>query len=180
MSLDTSRSVAEPRSAHKLDEDRLFAYLRQALPVLGTHPGPLHVQQFQHGQSNPTYLLQLNGVPRMVLRKQPPGKLLASAHAVDREFRVLSCLAPTAVPVPKPLCLCTDPSVIGTQFYVMEFANGTIFTNPNLPEAGPRDRQRIHAKLVDTLADLHSLDPMQLGLQDFGNPLHYCRCVLYV
>lgn len=83
------------------------------------------MQQFQHGQSNPTFLLELHGCPqRMVLRKQPPGKLLASAHAVDREFRVLKALEDTAVPVPRPLVLCQDPSVLGTQFYVMEFAAG--------------------------------------------------------
>eukprot|EP00878_Enallax_costatus_P014298 GHUV01014956.1.p1 GENE.GHUV01014956.1~~GHUV01014956.1.p1 ORF type:complete len:284 (+),score=69.62 GHUV01014956.1:209-1060(+) len=175
MSLDTSRSVTEPRQAHRLDADKLLAYLKRTLPVLSNHPGPLRIQQFQHGQSNPTYLLQLDGAPRMVLRKQPPGKLLASAHAVDREYRALCALSKTAMPVPRPLCLCTDISVIGTQFYVMEFVDGTIFTNPNLLDAGPRDRKRIYCKLVDTLADLHSLDPVSLGLQDFGNPNHYCR-----
>lgn len=175
MSLDTSRSVTEPRQAHSLDADRLLAHLKLALPVLGNHPGQLRIQQFQHGQSNPTYMLQLDGSPRMVLRKQPPGRLLASAHAVDREYRALCALSKTAFPVPRPLCLCTDSSVIGTQFYVMEFADGTIFTDPNLPDAGPRDRKRIYSKLVDTLADLHSLQPASLGLQDFGIPNHYCR-----
>jgi acyl-CoA dehydrogenase/acyl-CoA dehydrogenase family protein 10 len=83
------------------------------------------VQQFQHGQSNPTFLLELPGCPqRMVLRKQPPGQLLASAHAVDREYRVLRALEGTRVPVPRPLALCQDKAVLGTQFYVMEFAAG--------------------------------------------------------
>jgi len=114
----------------------------------------------------------------MVLRKQPPGKLLASAHAVDREYRVLSALASTPVPVPKPLLMCNDRAVLGTPFYVMEFAHGTIFTDPNLLEAGPRDRTKIYTKLADTLADLHSLSPAELGLQDFGNPNNYCKCVI--
>jgi acyl-CoA dehydrogenase/acyl-CoA dehydrogenase family protein 10 len=83
------------------------------------------VQQFQHGQSNPTFLLELPGCPqRMVIRKQPPGQLLASAHAVDREYRVLRALEGTGVPVPRPLALCQDKGVLGTQFYVMEFAAG--------------------------------------------------------
>lgn len=87
--------------------------------------GPLKVQQFRHGQSNPTFLLEFFGHPqRLVLRKQPPGTLLASAHAVDREYRVLQALEHTAVPVPRPLLLCQDASVLGTQFYVMEFAAG--------------------------------------------------------
>lgn len=95
-------------------------------PILPPPPGPLKVRQFQHGQSNPTFLLELPGPPaqRMVLRKQPPGKLLKSAHAVDREYRVLAALAPTVVPVPRPLVMCEDASVIGTPFYVMEFAAG--------------------------------------------------------
>eukprot|EP00882_Tetradesmus_deserticola_P029465 GHRQ01033004.1.p1 GENE.GHRQ01033004.1~~GHRQ01033004.1.p1 ORF type:complete len:137 (+),score=44.11 GHRQ01033004.1:423-833(+) len=136
MALDTAASTLEPSQVHRLDEPRLLAYLRQQLPALP--PGSLSSKQFQHGQSNPTYLLEVGG-QRLVLRKQPPGKLLASAHAVDREYRVLAALAQAGkVPVPRPLCMCSEASVTGTPFYVMEFAAGTIFTNPNLPEVGPR------------------------------------------
>eukprot|EP00775_Hariotina_reticulata_P010196 gene10196-10357_t len=174
MSLNTLSSVTEPRQAHQLNDETLYSYLQQSLPALRGVAGHLVVKQFQHGQSNPTFLLELGNL-RMVLRKQPPGKLLASAHAVDREFRVLSALASTAVPVPKPLLMCHDRAVLGTPFYVMEFANGTIFTDPNLLEAGPRDRTRIYTRLADTLADLHNLSPAELGLQDFGNPGNYCK-----
>eukprot|EP00879_Flechtneria_rotunda_P006563 GHRR01006896.1.p1 GENE.GHRR01006896.1~~GHRR01006896.1.p1 ORF type:complete len:258 (+),score=58.68 GHRR01006896.1:2484-3257(+) len=175
MSLDTSSSVTEPRQAHRLDSSKLLSYLRSVLPELSGFSGPLLIKQFQHGQSNPTYLLEMGSQQRLVLRKQPPGKLLASAHAVDREYNVLSALASTAVSVPKPLVMCNDPSVIGTPFYVMEFANGTIFTDPNMPKATAAERQQVYMRLADTLADLHSLDPEKLGLQHFGNPNNYCR-----
>ncbi|WIA34789.1 hypothetical protein OEZ86_013092 [Tetradesmus obliquus] len=173
MALDTAASTRQPSEVHRLDEPRLLSYLRQQLPNLPA--GSLSSKQFQHGQSNPTYLLEVGG-QRLVLRKQPPGKLLASAHAVDREFKVLAALSQAGkVPVPRPLCMCSDASVIGTPFYVMEFAAGTIFTNPNLPDVGPRDRGRIYRGLAATLAGLHSLEPAALGLTGFGNPQHYCR-----
>lgn len=124
MALDTSSALTSTRPAHRLDEDRLLTFLR-GVPELARLPGPLTVQQFAHGQSNPTYLLTLGRGPdakRLVLRKKPPGKLLASAHAVDREYMVLRALAPTAVPVPRPVVLCSNDGVIGTQFYIMEFA----------------------------------------------------------
>lgn len=111
----------------------------------------------------------------MVLRKQPPGTLLASAHAVDREYQVLRALAGTAVPVPRPLALCRDPGVVGTQFYVMEFAAGRIHTDPNLLELSTPQRAKVYSNLAKTLADLHSLNPTQLGLSGFGNPTNYCR-----
>lgn len=104
--LDTGSATTAPRPAHRLDEGALLSFLQRSVPNLASAPGPLLVRQFQHGQSNPTYLLQL-GDARLVLRKQPPGRLLASAHAVDREHRVLSALAHTPVPVPRPLALCT-------------------------------------------------------------------------
>lgn len=114
MSLDTSSALTPPRAAHTLDEGKLTHYLRASIPQLSSHPDPLTVQQFKHGQSNPTYLLNI-GSEQLVLRKKPPGKLLASAHAVDREYQVLRALSQTAVPVPKPLVLCNDPDVLGTQ-----------------------------------------------------------------
>ncbi len=122
--LHTSTFIEEPRPAHSLDEARLAAFLAR-LPQLTSTTSPcLAISQFTHGQSNPTYLLKLGegaSAKRFVLRKKPPGQLLASAHAVDREHRVLSALAPTPVPVPRPLVLCNDEGVLGTQFYIMEF-----------------------------------------------------------
>jgi acyl-CoA dehydrogenase len=173
--ISTGSAVQQPRSAFQLDEAKLLAFLRQHVPSLCASATSLRVQQFQHGQSNPTYLVEA-GAARMVLRKQPPGKLLASAHAVDREFRVLQALSRAGrVPVPQPLAFCSDPQVLGTPFYVMSFAPGHIFLDPNLPQEGPRDRSRVFGALVDTLADLHSLDPAALGLGDFGQPQDYCR-----
>ena len=174
MALDTTQALSEPRPAHKLDEGKLLLYLKSSIPELANEQGPLRVSQFQHGQSNPTYLLQF-GNHRLVLRKKPPGKLLASAHAVDREYRVLCALYGSRVPVPRPLALCEQADVLGTPFYVMSFAEGQIFVDSNMREAGPRDRSRVYARLVDTLADLHSIDPAAAGLSNYGNPMHYCR-----
>jgi aminoglycoside phosphotransferase (APT) family kinase protein len=174
MALDTLQALGEPRAAHRIDEGSLLTYLRKNIPELATEQGPLRVSQFQHGQSNPTYLLQL-GNHRYVLRKKPPGKLLASAHAVDREYRVLSALYNTRVPVPRPLVLCEDPEVLGTSFYIMSFAEGRIFLDAKMRDAGPRDRSRVYARLIDILADLHAIDPATVGLGNYGNPMHYCR-----
>ncbi|KAF8061385.1 Acad10 [Scenedesmus sp. PABB004] len=171
MSLDTAAAAAEARPALVLDARALEAWLHATLS--GLPRGSLSIRQFQHGQSNPTYLLQL-GDQRLVLRKQPPGKLLASAHAVDREFRVLAALAGTRVPVPRALALCADRGVLGTPFYVMSFASGTIFTDPRLPGAAPAARAAVYGALADTLAALHALDPAALGLAGFGQPARYC------
>lgn len=174
MSLETSTALVEPRAAHKLDTDALFAYLRQAVPRIAAEGGPRRVRAFAHGQSNPTYLLEV-GRQRLVLRKKPPGKLLASAHAVEREHRVLAALSRTGrVPVPQPLALCEDTSVVGTAFYVMEFAEGSIYTLPGMPDASPQQRAAAYAGLADTLAALHSVDPAGVGLSDFGDPTRYC------
>jgi acyl-CoA dehydrogenase len=174
--LDTTSALVEPRPAHRLDADALLAYLRRAGVVAGAAArGPLRVRAFSHGQSNPTYLLELGGGDRLVLRKKPPGQLLASAHAVEREHRVLAALAATgAVPVPRPLALCEDASVVGTPFYVMEFAAGTIFTAPGMPAAAPPQRAAAYAALADTLAALHAVDPRAAGLDGFGDPNGYC------
>jgi aminoglycoside phosphotransferase (APT) family kinase protein len=126
-------------------------------------------------RSNPTYLLEA-GATRLVLRKKPPGRLLASAHAVEREYRVLAALAAAGnVPVPRPLVLCEDASVVGTPFYVMEFAEGTIFTEPGMPKASPAQRTAAYAGLADTLAALHAVDPVAVGLAGFGDPSRYCE-----
>jgi aminoglycoside phosphotransferase (APT) family kinase protein len=108
-----------------------------------------------------------------VLRKQPPGKLLPSAHRVDREYRVLSGLRDTDVPVPRTHLLCEDPSVIGTAFYVMDYVEGRILRDPLLPDLAPRDRAAVFDAMVDVLARLHRVDVAALGLADFGRPGNY-------
>lgn len=186
MSIDTASSLTAPRPAHRLDEARLLDYLRAAVPqVVGSSATPqLLVQQFGHGQSNPTYLVTLNGHYRLVLRKKPPGKVLASAHAVDREYRVLQALSATAtaggvnggarVPVPRPVALCDDASVLGTPFYLMEFADGRVFVDPNLPGCSAAQRGTVYSQMAATLAALHAVDPAAVGLDDYGAPSGYC------
>ena len=147
----------------------LTEYLAAHLP--GFH-GPLHAEKFAGGQSNPTYRLDA-GNGRYVLRRKPPGALLASAHAVDREFRVLQALHGGAVPVARPLHLCTDESVIGSMFYVMEFIVGRVFWDPALPDLAPGQRRAVFDALVDTLAALHNVDVAAAGLADFGKPGNY-------
>jgi aminoglycoside phosphotransferase (APT) family kinase protein len=133
---------------------------------------PLEVRQFKGGQSNPTYQL-VTPNRKYVLRRKPPGKLLASAHAVDREFRVISALHPTGFPVPKSYLLCEDESIIGTMFYVMECVEGRIYWGPMLPDQTPKQRSEIYDAMNETLAKLHSLDYEKIGLADFGKPGNY-------
>ena len=134
--------------------------------------GPLRVRQYEGGQSNPTYYVGARG-GEYVLRRKPPGKLLPSAHLIEREYRVLSALAETDVPVPRPLLLCEDSSVIGTAFYIMEHVPGRVFTEPRLPGLEPHERTAIYASMVDVLARLHRVDWQKLGLSDYGRPGNY-------
>lgn len=134
--------------------------------------GPLDVQQFRGGQSNPTYRLQAQS-GRYVLRRKPPGKLLKSAHAVDREFRIISALYGADFPVPRPYVLCRDDAVIGTMFYVMECVEGRIFWEPDLPDSDPDERAAIYDSANATIARLHGFDYRSLGLDDFGKPGNY-------
>jgi aminoglycoside phosphotransferase (APT) family kinase protein len=133
---------------------------------------PLTVAQFEGGQSNPTYKL-ITPDRTYVLRRKPPGTVLPSAHAVDREFRVLSALSGTGVAVAKPYGYCADPAVIGTPFYVMEFVAGRIFWDPRLPGFAPPERAAVFRSMNDTMARLHRIDPASLGLADFGRSGHY-------
>jgi aminoglycoside phosphotransferase (APT) family kinase protein len=130
------------------------------------------VRAFRGGQSNPTYLLEAGG-RRYVLRRKPPGKLLPSAHAVDREHRVMTALRGTGVPVPRTRVLCTDDSVIGTWFYVMDHVEGRIFWEPTLPGLEPAERRAIYDAMNETLARLHRVDPRAVGLEGFGKPGNY-------
>jgi len=134
--------------------------------------GPFQLTKFPSGQSNPTYKISA-GSGEYVMRRKPFGQLLPSAHAVDREYRLLSALHPLDFPVPRPLALCDDPGVIGAIFYIMELARGRPYANGALPEFDPPTRQRIYGQLIDTLADLHSIDPEAAELGDFGKPGNY-------
>lgn len=134
--------------------------------------GPIEVRQFPGGQSNPTFLVQ-SAAQRYVLRRKPPGKLLPSAHAVDREFRVLAALKDSPVPVARVHALCEDPDVIGSAFYVMDYVEGRIFWDALLPEAAPAERRSIYVEMVRVLAALHSVDYQAVGLSDYGKPGQY-------
>jgi aminoglycoside phosphotransferase (APT) family kinase protein len=131
--------------------------------------GPLAAEQFEGGQSNPTYKL-LSGAGSYVLRRKPLGHLLPSAHAVEREYRVMRALAGTAVPVPKVFALCEDDTVIGSAFYVMEFLGGCIFWDPRLPGLAPAVRRAMFASMNSAIAALHSVDHRAVGLAEFGRP----------
>jgi aminoglycoside phosphotransferase (APT) family kinase protein len=124
------------------------------------------------GQSNPTWFLS-HGAARMVLRAKPLGPILPGAHAIEREFRVLSALHPAGLPVPRPIRLCEDPAVIGTPFYLMERVEGRIFTDCSLPDLPPAERAAIWMGLADALAALHRVDPTAVGLGDFGRSTAY-------
>jgi aminoglycoside phosphotransferase (APT) family kinase protein len=157
------------RSAHRFDEGALARWLREQLPDVTE---PLTVQQFEGGQSNPTFLVS-SGERQMVLRKKPPGVLLPSAHAVEREYAVLRALHGTKVPVPQPLALCEDATVVGTPFYLMEYVRGYLHWNVTLPEASVDERRAVYADFVRTLAAIHGLDYAARGLAQFGKPTDY-------
>jgi aminoglycoside phosphotransferase (APT) family kinase protein len=152
-----------------IDAARLEAFLASRLADFAP---PLTVRQFKGGQSNPTYLLE-TPARRYVLRRKPPGKLLPSAHAVDREFRVISALYAQGFPVAAPLIYCDDPGIAGTPFYVMDHVDGRVVWEPHMPGAEPAERAAVYDAMNATLARLHSFDPAALGLSDFGRGDNY-------
>lgn len=154
---------------HRIDEARLDAWMREHVEG---YQGPLTVLQFKGGQSNPTY--RLNTPSRSyVLRRKPFGKLLPSAHAVDREFRVISALGKQGFPVAKAYALCTDDAVIGAAFYIMSMEEGRVFWDPTLPSLPREARRPIFEDKIRTLARLHQYDPQAIGLGDYGRPGNY-------
>jgi aminoglycoside phosphotransferase (APT) family kinase protein len=163
------QDVGPVTERHRFDEQALARYLERHLDG---YRGPLRVQQFAGGQSNPTFYLTEGG-RSLVLRKKPPGQLLPSAHAVDREFRVLAALGPTGYPVPRVHLLCEDASVIGQIFYVMDWVPGRIFRDPLLPGMEPAERRAIYDAMNAAMAQLHTIDPFAIGLGDFGKPGNY-------
>ncbi|XP_045394767.1 acyl-CoA dehydrogenase family member 11 isoform X2 [Lemur catta] len=167
--------AAEVLPQHKFDCKSLEAYLNQHLPGFGAEPGAtLTVAQYRSGQSNPTFYLQ-KGFQAYVLRKKPPGSLLPKAHKIDREFKVQKALFSVGFPVPKPMLYCSDASVIGTEFYVMEHVKGRIFHDFSLPGVSPAERSAICVAMVETLAQLHSLNIRSLQLEEFGVGTGYCK-----
>ena len=161
--------ITAVRDAHKFDEQALANYLQTHVEGFA---GPLEVKQFEGGQSNPTFQL-ITPKQKYVLRKQPPGELLPSAHQVDREYRVMHALWDTDVPVPKMYCLCEDTEVIGTKFYVMEMVEGRLFTETQLPSLSNAERRAIYLDLARVMALLHKVDIEAVGLTEFGRPGNY-------
>ncbi|MEM7412634.1 MAG: phosphotransferase [Myxococcota bacterium] len=156
------------RDAHRFDEGALATYLDGLLG--GTQS--LAIRQFEGGQSNPTYLVERGG-EQFVLRKKPPGKLLPSAHQVDREYRVMTALRETDVPVPETLVLCEDDAVIGTSFFLMRFVPGRVIADMVLPGFETAERSALYEDLARVMAALHTVDPETVGLGDFGRPGNY-------
>ena len=154
---------------YALDEAALGRWLEAHVEG---YAGPLTVRQFNGGQSNPTYELSTPG-RTYVLRRKPPGTLLPSAHAVDREFTVISALHAQGYPVARPYSLCTDDGVIGSMFYVMDKVEGRVLWDLKLPGLEPAERRAIYDAQVDTLAALHSFEPAAIGLGDYGKPGNY-------
>ncbi|KAL5713153.1 medium-chain acyl-CoA dehydrogenase [Ranunculus cassubicifolius] len=177
----TSDLLAGKQPVNEFNLDSLIRYAQSNVHGFPSPPSNFTVSKFGHGQSNPTYLLEVssseNSITRKyVLRKKPPGKLLQSAHAVDREYKVLKALGDhTDVPVPKVFCLCTDSSVIGTDFYIMEFLEGRLFLDPALPGVAPDKRRAIYLETAKTLASLHNANVDSIGLGSYGRRENYCK-----
>jgi aminoglycoside phosphotransferase (APT) family kinase protein len=157
------------RKTAGFDPDVLDGFLRAALPGV---KGALRLERIAGGQSNPTFLASYDN-RRLVLRKQPPGELLPSAHAVDREYRITRALARTGVPVPPALVYCADRAVVGTPFYVMECVDGRVFHDCTLPGVSRNDRRAMYESMAQTLSALHNVDFAAVGLGDFGKPGNY-------
>jgi aminoglycoside phosphotransferase (APT) family kinase protein len=156
-------------SEERIDEAALGAWLEANVEGFQV---PFDLTKFPSGQSNPTYRIRAASGD-YVLRRKPFGTLLPSAHAIDREYRLLSALYPLEFPVPEPLALCEDPEVIGAIFYVMEMAKGRSYAEGTLPDFDPLTRRRMYDELVDALAELHTIDSSAAGLGDFGKPGNY-------
>jgi aminoglycoside phosphotransferase (APT) family kinase protein len=165
--------VADSRPAlEAVDDLDLLRLARWMEANVAGFAAPFRYDKFPNGQSNPTYRLDAAS-GRYVLRRKPFGALLPSAHAVEREYRLLAGLHPTGFPVPRPFGLCEDQSVVGAPFYVMELVEGTTYWNGALPDHAPAERTAIYNEIVDRLAQLHNIDPVAAGLGDYGKPGSY-------
>nr|GMD29911.1 probable acyl-CoA dehydrogenase IBR3 [Ipomoea batatas] len=179
MAYRTSDLVGQVDPAQSFNTEALLRYSSAHVDGFPPSPSQFSVSQFGHGQSNPTFLVEVHSgtkVKKYVLRKKPPGELLQSAHAVEREYEVLHALGSrTLVPVPKVFCLCTDSSVIGTPFYIMEYLEGRIFIDPKLPDLPPKQRKAIYHATAQALASIHSVDVDAIGLGNYGKRNNYCK-----
>ncbi len=162
-------SLTPIRAGHEFDQQALERYMNSNVEGFRL---PCSIQQFEGGQSNPTFLIE-SPEKRFVLRKQPPGSLLPSAHQVDREHRVMKSLFSSDVPVPQMYALCEDTEVIGTKFYVMEMIEGRLYTTTALPDLTKDERKSVYLDMARILASLHAVDPNSVGLADFGRPGNY-------
>lgn len=169
MSLTPPANTREVSERHRLNEESLSTWW---ISTFGTTPAPLTIRKFKGGESNPTYWIA-DGERQSVLRKKPPGKLLPSAHAIEREYKVLRALRDTDVPVTPVRALCEDSSVIGTPFYVMEYVSGRTFWNVQLPDSHREERRAIYQELVRVLAAIHNVDIDAIGLSDYGKRSGY-------
>jgi aminoglycoside phosphotransferase (APT) family kinase protein len=167
--MNTEAKLTPVREAHRFNQAALAKYL---IAELDGFCEPISILQFEGGQSNPTFLLDC-GAQKYVLRKKPPGKLLPSAHQVDREYHVMKALEHSDVPVPRMYLLCEDETVIGTTFFVMEYVEGRLFSNVTLPGLPTREHRAIYFEMIRVLAALHAVDYEALGLSDFGKPGNY-------
>ena len=170
----------EVSERHKIDKEKLQKYLEQSIEGFSKISS---VEEFIGGQSNPTYLIKTSG-ESYVLRRKPPGKLLKSAHAVDREYEVIAALNKTDVPVPKAYLHCEDESIIGTEFFLMSYVDGEVMWEPHIPQASSEERYKIYKSMNNTIARLHSVDHEKIGLSSFGKPGNYVgrqisSCLLY-
>jgi aminoglycoside phosphotransferase (APT) family kinase protein len=166
---DLPKGTIDVLETHRFDTGALERYVRAHLT--GFAP-PFAVHQFRGGQSNPTYFVETAGDP-FVLRRKPPGQLLPSAHAIEREYEVMTALRATGVPVPKTFLLCEDAAVIGTPFFVMEYVEGRPMTDAALPDRSPQDRRAIYRSMIEVLARLHTVDWRAAGLENYGKPGNY-------
>jgi aminoglycoside phosphotransferase (APT) family kinase protein len=164
-----NRELGVPANVHRINEALLVAYLKEHISGFD---GTCTIHQFLGGQSNPTYLIE-DTSGTYVLRKKPPGTLLPSAHAVDREYRVISALAGTGVPVPPPPPPCEDETVLGQVFYVMDYVPGRVLTEREMPGCTPSERTAMFHSMASVLGALHSVDYLKVGLEDFGRPSMY-------
>mgnify|MGYP000612558666 CR=1 FL=1 len=153
----------------QLDLEKLGAYLAEHTPEI---KGIKNAKKFAGGQSNPTFLIEADS-GKYVLRRQPPGKLLKSAHAVDREYRVINALESTDVPVPKTYHLCEDPDIVGSMFYIMEFVDGDIYWDAQLKDKTNEQRTHTYDEMNKVLAAIHNVDIEKVGLGDYGRPGNY-------
>jgi aminoglycoside phosphotransferase (APT) family kinase protein len=169
MSASPFAGTMEVQERQRFDVAALEAWMRANVDGFR---GPLAVEQFRGGQSNPTFRVA-SPSGRYVMRRKPAGKLLPSAHAVDREYRIMTALAGTDVPVPKTHGLCTDDGVIGSAFFVMEFVEGRIWWDGRLPDLQPQERRAVYAELNRVIAALHRVDFAAVGLGDYGKPGNY-------